>query len=118
MKNKKKFLTLKEVKNLGLKFHKYSTSYYSICKEVYGYKKDDKWVLVQDGEVLISDVDWVYWFDKGDYVYTDGYKWVLVQDYEIVVSDVDWVLRYGKDNYDYMKNDKLFSVEGDKTREF
>ncbi len=62
MTTEKTFLTLEEAKEKADYWDEYVAG-------VYKYKKDGKETLVENGKVLIDNVDWIYWFAPGVYRY-------------------------------------------------
>lgn len=46
--------------------------WYANAKNVFEYEKDGKWTLIQDGEVLIKNADYVWWYAKNVFEYFKG----------------------------------------------
>jgi uncharacterized membrane protein len=98
-----KFLTLDEAKELGLIYHIYRNG-------LYKYEKDGKETLIEDGKVIISGVDWVWWYDKGVYRYEKDGLYTLIEDGKVLVSGVKWVWWFAKGMYKYEKDGKTYNI--------
>jgi hypothetical protein len=101
------FLTLEEIKDLGLHYHEYA-------KSVYEYMKDGYYTLVEDGKVLIEGVEWVYWYEKGLFKYKKDGSWTLCK---ILIEDADDVEWYSKGVYKYKKDGKESVIRIDMRKE-
>ncbi len=50
---------------------------------VFQYKKDGYWTLIQDDKVLVENVNCVYWYKKNTFRYYKDGKWKQIINTEV-----------------------------------
>ena len=105
----KTFLTLEEAKK--------QADYHEYKEGVYSYKKDGKETLIENGKVLIDNVDDVFWYDRGVYEYKIDGKCTLIENGKVLIDNVDRVYWHEEGGYEYKKDGKWFEVEDGITTE-
>ena len=103
----KTFLTLEEAKEKGYSWHEHGDG-------VYEYRQDDKWALIENGKVLIDNVDWTEWYQLGVYDYKKNGKKTLIENGVVLIDNVDFVHWYATGVYEYRQGDKWTLIENGK----
>ena len=99
-------LSLDEVKKMGLSFYEYKEG-------VYQYEKDYKVTLIENGVVLVENVDWVNWYQEGVYKYTINGKETLVENGKPLVENADFIYQPKEGAYWYIKDGEVFEIKVD-----
>lgn len=75
----KEFLTIKQCKDKGLEYIKYSPNVYKYNTTT-SYWGSPRWTLIIDNKKIVDKAEIIHWYEPGVYEYEKKGKWVNIDN--------------------------------------